>query len=1583
MQRGSVLIFRLAAFVCTICAVGLLAWSIAEEQPVGILKGVVIARESSVPLKADVVATVVVNNKVVEERYFRENANAQGRFTFTGLPVGTYRVSISSFAHRMKPVMVTIQESQTEELIAKLTPDPPNLSVFVHQHVFTPDERAQITCSGFLKTDTISVSAYKVSIDQFLGTCDADLRRLVTGGNNYGYGSSLTLKLDDNPGLSRVLGFNAPIKNRDLEGVFTYRVDIPKLAPGLYIVVAAADGIKQVDWLQFTSLGMVTKGSAGKLLAYTVDIKTGVPVPGAEVKIFNGGKPTISQVSDTKGLAVLNLAQSTGSESDDSSDPESGEPEAERHIAAFSGDSVAFTSSWLATETNSRMLVYSYTDRPVYRPGQKVFFRGIARKPVGVSYQTPVNRPVIVEVRDPQDSLIYKTTTTTGKFGSYSGSFTLNEESATGFYSIQYTVDGQNAQESANFRIAEYRKPEFQASVEFSKKRYARGQTIKAKISSAYYFGAPVVNAEVHYSIYRSDYWMYDNSDDESEFQDERYDSSDFGEYVADDVVKTDENGEATIEFPATWPQSKDRMAGLGDQQFTVEVTITDRSNQEATANMSVPATLGDFALKIESDRYIVEPGQSVSLQVKTQDYNHMPVTNQDVNLKIGYNKWAENNYEFVELENRKITTDASGKAIVDIQTGKSGDMQMIAEVRDHHGNRISATESVWVYSNVWQDESGGRIPDLKITTDKKRYNSGDTVIALISAQKTGATALVTVEGEELYDYFTVPITSKMTKIAVPVKSKYRPNFYIGVCYVSNKNLVQQEAMVRVSTKTQVLNVKVESDRKVYKPGETLNATISTTDSKGRPAISEVSLGIVDEAIYAIAEDNTDPINEFFYAKKPNRVRTSFSFPSIYLSDPDKAGTKAATIVRKRFKDTAYWNPTVITDTNGKATVSLTIPDNITSWRSTVRAITSGTVCGEAKSNFIARKDLMVRLEMPRFLTSGDKSSIIAAIHNYTETSTRVKVKLLADGLKIDSDTERTVTIGKNEDVRIDWPVSASKVGIQKITVSAIGDTVSDAVELTLPVIPHGVFRELSSAGMVSGTKSHTEELTVQSDAVLDCTRLKISVQPSLASSMMSSLEYLAQYPYGCTEQTTSAFLPDVIIWQSLKKLGIRNTQLESKLPDMVGKGLSRLQGSQLYDGSWGWCQYGQANLWMSSYVTYALLRANEAGFPVNKTVLDDALSALNSSVSNSKFKPDERAYTYYVLALAGRNVSTELTNLINKKKLNPDGIAVSAMAYANMNQRNNARIMLDRLLKLAVVEKGFLHWRTKQDYGYQTVQATALGLEAMLTLAPDDPRCGDIVRWLMSERHGDYWYSTRDTAATLNAMCKYLEISRELQPSYTASLYLNGKKLGIYKFTQASITQPSITIVVKNGELRKGANILKIVKSGEGGLYYTTNLQQYIERNEASGSVGGEGPAISRAYYKPSPRYFQSKSVRDLGSPINSCSEGDVVLVRIKLKSVDSYEHLLMEDRLPGGFEVMDRGNIDYWDWNYWYTARDIRDRKVSFYIEGLTKETVVAEYQMRAMARGSYAAMPAEIFGMYRPDIRMSTSEQRLVIR
>ena len=242
----------------------------------------------------------------------------------------------------------------------------------------------------------------------------------------------------------------------------------------------------------------------------------------------------------------------------------------------------------------------------------------------------------------------------------------------------------------------------------------------------------------------------------------------------------------------------------------------------------------------------------------------------------------------------------------------------------------------------------------------------------------------MTVEGSDIYDHFNVHLTGVVTMVRIPIKDTYRPNFYIGVCFVRNKTFTNRHVRAKVSLDLQTLRVTLLPDKRIYKPGENATFTLKASDSYGRPARAELSVGVVDEAIYAVAEDLTPEMVGYFYYTRRNRVQTSFSFPEIYLSDPDKAGAGFTGVVRKRFVDTAYWAPNVVTDSNGTASVTVKMPDNLTTWRTTVRAITRDTVCGETRGKVVTQKDLLVRLEMPRFLIGSDHTTISAIVHNYT-----------------------------------------------------------------------------------------------------------------------------------------------------------------------------------------------------------------------------------------------------------------------------------------------------------------------------------------------------------------------------------------------------------------------------------------------------------------------------------------------------------------------------------------------------------------------------------------------------------------------
>ncbi len=1584
-------LFRLnaAILVAVVCIFALLAIAISQETSIGALRGKVIIQENGNPISVPVHLTPLFQTDGGRPRY-ETTSTRDGSFSFRNLPVGYYKLEITAKAHYISPVDIAISEGKTTNIEVELAPEPPSLDLLVHQHIFTPDERPQITCKGFVPSDDLAVRIYRVDLNSFLVESSGDLQSLL-GGRSYYDESGPPVILDGNPALTLAKSLLVPIKTRDLEGVFIQRINLPRLAPGLYVTEVNVGGLQRVDlsgdkadnlqrlgWVMVTSLGLITKSAGSDTLAYTVDLKTGAPVASADVTMYQDSKAVASGKTGADGLLTLRRLATAGGESKSTT-------------VARSGGSFAFVSSWLYSEEQADKLVYAYTDRPVYRPGQKVFFRGIVRQIKQDGYNTPASMPVTVEVRDPDDTLIYRATKRTDKFGAYSGGFPLNPETSSGYYTLVSTPGGHGQGEPVGFQVMSYRKPEFSVKVDFPRKQYVRGETVHAKVSATYYFGAPVANAKVACTIHRSPYWLFDSEmaeEYEEDYEGGYEDYGGYGEMVKEVEARTNSNGEAEITFPADWPQPKGNDAWDSDQQFTVEATVTDVSNREATGNGSVVATRGDFAIEVQSDRYVVEPGASVGVSIRAVDYDKHPMKNQDITVQIGYQNWTDKGEsKFDEIREERLTTDSSGVTHMSVKAAKPGELQVIAKSRDRRGNHIVSSAGVWAYSGAYEYEYGSaRFPDLQIVTDKKTYDPGDTATVLINTKTPGATALVTIEGSRVYDRMTVRLKGKTTMVRIPVKSEYKPNFYIGVCFVKNKGFTEQQARAKVTLNAQSLNIKVQPDKPKYRPGEKATYKIKVTDGSGKPVVAQLSVGVVDEAIYAIAEDRTDPILDFFYSRRYNQVQTSFSFPEIYLSDPDKAGAPAVSKpvrVRKRFVDTAFWTATVVTDAAGEATVSFTMPDNLTTWRTTVRGITAETSCGQTTGSVLARQDFLVRLEMPRFLVQKDSSTITAVVHNYTGRGQRAEVEIKAPGLRIDGRAKQSVRVRDGGVERLDWRVSAPTPGSFTVTVRATGETAGDAMQLDIPVYPHGVEHVIAETGSLTGTKSAGMNVTIRNDSIPGVTKLKIRLAPSLAATMLGSLDYLAQYPYGCTEQTTSAFIPDVVLSRTLKELGMRNPKLEAKLPDMVAKGLFRLYRFQLDDGGWSWGEYGKSDPWMTAYVCYGLVMARNAGFPVNDGVLGRGFETLAQQVAGKKIDAATRTFGLYVLALAGQDVSSQLTGIADRTDLDSRSLALVALGFSRLGRPEEAKSALHRLFAQSVSEAGMVHWGHGDQYFGGGVETTALGLKAVMTITPKDPRAFKIVRWLMHERRGDCWYSTRDTAMVLYAMAEFLKQTKELSADSNIVVVLNGKTVARTHFGKQSIGDPEFEVTLTSRDLRKGRNSLEIRKTGVGNLYYTTQLTQWVARDHIPATVSGSGVSIRRQYYNPSARYYEKYSDKYLGSQVDRCRPGDVILVRLIVTASAPLDHLLIEDFIPSGCEIIDKGSVNPWEWSYWWIGQDVRDEKTSFYVHELPKGKHVIGYQMRAGFSGDFHALPAQVFAMYDPQVRAASEETEFTIR
>ncbi|MBZ0166100.1 MAG: hypothetical protein K8I00_04775, partial [Candidatus Omnitrophica bacterium] len=272
--------------------------------------------------------------------------------------------------------------------------------------------------------------------------------------------------------------------------------------------------------------------------------------------------------------------------------------------------------------------------------------------------------------------------------------------------------------------------------------------------------------------------------------------------------------------------------------------------------------------------------------------------------------------------------------------------------------------------------------------------------------------------------------------------------------------------------------------------------------------------------------------------------------------DGGAGGPLKEATVRQDFRSTAFWQPSVVTDAAGQATVKVTFPDSLTTWRATARGISRQTDVGNVTYDTKTSKDVIVRLQAPRFFTERDEVIISANVHNYTKEPQKIKVLIKAEGLQIKDAAERWVEVAAGGEQRVDWNTQATRQGIARLTVSAQATADADAMVKSYPVIPHGIEKFIAESTAIrlvqSGESMQTMEFHLPKERIEESTTLTLNSSPSLAAAMLDSLPYLARYPYGCVEQTLSRFLPAVIVKKTLRQLGLAEADVNDYITNVL-----------------------------------------------------------------------------------------------------------------------------------------------------------------------------------------------------------------------------------------------------------------------------------------------------------------------------------------------------------------------------------------------------------------------------------------------
>lgn len=885
---------------------------------------------------------------------------------------------------------------------------------------------------------------------------------------------------------------------------------------GVYLV----EGIYQ-DMVAYTvvivsSLGFVTKNSPEDNLVYVADRVTGEPVGGVEVSVYGyDKKPIAAGKTDSDGIfyGVGDIGENDM-----------------LLIFVKKGESFSladpYTWFWW---TDSADRVYTYTDRPVYRPGHTVHFRSIIRKSENDDLVVPGRDETCdVTINDSKGNEIYKETLTPNEFGSVTGEMTLASEPPLGEYSIIAEYNDVNYY--SYFFVEEYKKPEFEVTVSADKDFYIRGETINTDIEAKYYFGSPVAEGEVEYVIYRSVYerpwwWGYDWG---WYFMDDDYYWTHEPTIVDDGTLILDENGKAFLSIDTSrYVDDPDE-----DYTFSVEARVTDLSRREVSSSTAVRVARSSFGVTAVSDRWVYSPEDTARITVTVLDFENKGVGGVKVSLTVTEKK--PNLGVVSHSEMLTGTTEPDGEVVFEYTVKGTGDLTFNAQAFDALGNGTTARETAYSYHHSWGYGDEGGYGEISIIPDKDTYEVGDTAHILIISPMDEAYLLVTTETRTIHDADVIKVENGSAMYDLVIEDRHTPNIYVAAAAMFNDELYTEYTRVVIPPEHKFINVEISSDKEFYEPQEEGTFTIKTTDSEGKPVSTEVSLGIVDAAIYAIKPEQVESIEKYFYALRPHLVETSsslyFSFygyahrknllAALESKETTLADFKGESLVepeiRRDFKDTMFWTPTVVTGSDGTAEVTVTFPDNLTRWRATVRGITKDSDVGESLYRVISRKDVIVRIESPRFFRQGDDLIISTIAHNYLSEEKRVRMTFEAEGLTLYDTGPVDVVVPKNGEVRIDWKVEAEEVGDAVLTATALTDEVSDGMELTIPILPVGVREVRNEMGEIiedSGRLSMT--VTKPENSIKNAAELSISVSPTLIHTALAAIPYLVGYPYG------------------------------------------------------------------------------------------------------------------------------------------------------------------------------------------------------------------------------------------------------------------------------------------------------------------------------------------------------------------------------------------------------------------------------------------------------------------------------------
>jgi 5-hydroxyisourate hydrolase-like protein (transthyretin family) len=557
--------------------------------------------------------------------------------------------------------------------------------------------------------------------------------------------------------------------------------------------------------------------------------------------------------------------------------------------------------------------------------------------------------------------------------------------------------------------------------------------------------------------------------------------------------------------------------------------------------------------------------------------------------------------------------------------------------------------------------------------------------------------------------------------------------------------------------------------------------------------------------------------------------------------------------VRRDFPETLLWQPELITDDHGRATLEFPLADSITTWRASVDGVSAAGKLGGSEFPITVFQDFFVDLDMPASMSLGDQVSVPVTCYNYLNETQDVRLTLLAATWFASPIQTLNVQLGPNEVKSVRIPLQVLRVGNHALRVTAQGNKVSDAVERDVRVVPTGERCDYTkNAALKDG---FADTFTVPAEAIPGSQSLWVKFYPSRFSEVVEGLDSILQAPYGCFEQTSSCTYPNVLVLDYMQRMGRLTPEVEIKARKFINEGYQRLLTFEVPGGGFEWFGHTPANICLTAYGVLEFTDMARV-HPVDESVTERARQWLFAQQSSDgSWSEINRGWTWagrgsmtafvaWALAEAGDH-SGNLDKALNYLQSHPQDLsdtytkALTANAFLARDRNDAFGRKLASELKDAGLkdENDCLHWTStgysvtySHDSGMDT-ECTALCAMALMKEGTSPQSVNQALTWISTHKFADGSHgSTQATILCLRALLAASTASIGQQFQSTVTVLLNGQAVETFRINK------------DNSDVMKQINLGKFLRAG-------TNQIQFLQ------SPSGELPfQLTGAYWLPSP---------------------------------------------------------------------------------------------------------------------------------